>query len=121
MNDTQTQQAERPAPPADLEGEALIEWGRLCDDLEKAGTLATASRGVMELYCRTWATYQQNARHVAKFGAIVKHANGMPMQNPAFKVMNALSEQLRRLLIDMRLTPGSRRTTDPAEEPPLVF
>lgn len=118
MRDTKAK-ANRPAPPEEIEGESLLEWDRLCADLEAAGRLDKTDRGIITLYCQTWAVYQLAMQHVVKFGPIVKHQNGVAGESPHYKASRETTNQLRRLLNDMGLTPAARgkgaAVADPGE------
>ena len=92
--------ANRPTPPDDLDGEALASTGQL----------AAADRALITLYCQTWAVNQQVAKHVAKFGAIIKWSNGVPGQSPWAKQQKETTAQLCKMLEQLNLTPSSRET-----------
>jgi hypothetical protein len=61
---------DRPKPPDDLDGEALLEWHRVCDELADAGRLDKIDRAILTVYATTWAVHQSVGKHVAKFGAV---------------------------------------------------
>ena len=97
----------RLSPPDDLEGEALLEWERVTDALHAQGRLDAADRALLTLYVWTWATWHAATRAVAREGAVQVHANKMTGRNPAFIVMKEMGIQVRALLVDLKLTPGS--------------
>jgi P27 family predicted phage terminase small subunit len=101
-------QTNRPAPPEDLDGEGLLEWQRVCDELHAAGRLDKTDRAVLTLYAETWQTWRANMRGVNQHGAVIKYSNGMVGPSPFFKVAKETAAQLRGLLNDMGLTPASR-------------
>lgn len=105
------QKRNRPKPPDDLDGEALLEWERVTDELDTLGRLDTADRAILTLYCQTWAANQAVAKHVARHGPIIKWSNGVPGQGPWFKTQKETAALLRQLLSDLGLTPTSRPTT----------
>lgn len=100
--------AKRPKPPEELDGESLLEWDRICDELEQLGTLDGIDRAIMTLHCQTWATYQSMVKAVNKYGAVIKWPNGIPGPGPFYKVMRETAALLRGTLSDMGLTPNSR-------------
>lgn len=102
----------RPIPPEHLEGEALLEWHRVCDELHSQNRLEKVDRAVLTLYAETWATWQGALRHVAKYGAVIKLHNNVAGRNPYYQVMRESALILRQLLADMKLTPACRRGTD---------
>lgn len=103
----------RPDAPPDLDGEALLEWGRVCDELEANGLLDRADRAVLTIYCQTWQTYQSAMRGVAMHGAIVKHHNGVPGASPYYKVATETGARLERLLAQLGMTPAARHKIKP--------
>jgi P27 family predicted phage terminase small subunit len=99
----------RPTPPDDLDGEALLEWHRVADELDAAGTLDRTDRAILSVYCRTWAVWSAAARVVAADGPVVLLPNNWPGQSPEAKVMDASGKQLDKLLDRLGLTPSSRK------------
>ena len=113
--------ADRPQPPEDLDGEALLEWHRVSDELAAAGRLDKTDRAMLVLYVTTWAIYQDVMRHVTRFTSIVKHPNGVVGASPYYKVSRETFAQLRAVLNDMGLTYTSRPRSTPAENEALTF
>ena len=112
--------ADRPRPPEDLDGEALLEWHRISEELDSLGLLDRADRAIMTLYARTWAQWHAANQHVTAFGAIVKGNNQVAGRSPFYTVVRETAAQLRGLLADMGLTPAARSKAargDKAEEP----
>ena len=111
-----------PAAPEDLEGEALLEWYRVCEELDGIGRLAKTDRAIITLYCRTWAVHHAVSQHVAKFGAVIKWSNNVPGIGPWAKQMKESTAQLCKMLVQMGLTPSSRSiSTAPAKTDELEF
>lgn len=46
-----------PVPPANLKGEGLQAWERMCVSLKAAGILFDISRDKLARYCQAWAQY----------------------------------------------------------------
>lgn len=108
MGAKQKSKANRPAPPEDLDGEALLEWHRVCDDLDAAGKLATTDRALIHLYAQTWQTWCVAQRFVNRTGPVIKFPNGAVGQNPFYKTANETLARLTALLKEMGLTPSAR-------------
>jgi P27 family predicted phage terminase small subunit len=109
MPDRTASKTARPRPPDGMEGEALLEWDRLCDDLAAAGRLDAADRAVMHVYCETWAVWRTATRHVNTFGPVVPASlNGAIGRSPFYAVQKETAAQLRNLLTDLGLTPQAR-------------
>lgn len=113
-----TESSQRPAPPPEIQGEALLEWERVCNELAAAGRIDKADRAILSLYCATWEIYQQAMRGVSAHGAIVKHPNGVAGPSPFYKVSRETSLQLQKLLADLGLTPAARHKVKVAAEVP---
>jgi P27 family predicted phage terminase small subunit len=107
-----SEQSQRLQPPEDLDGEALLEWQRVCAELASQGRLNQADRALLTIYARTWATWRDASRHVDAHGSIIQFTNGTRGPNPFYKVMTETGKQLRGLLQDMGLNPNSRRSSD---------
>lgn len=108
----------RPSPPPEIQGEALLEWDRVCDELAAAGRLDKADRAILTVYCLTWAIHEQAMRAVSNHGAIVKWPNGTAGPSPFYKVSRETANQLQKLLADMGLTPASRQKVKAVAEAP---
>jgi P27 family predicted phage terminase small subunit len=98
----------RPAPPPEIQGEAILEWDRVCNELAAAGRLDKADRAILVLYCQTWDIYQQATRGVNAHGAVVKFGNGVPGRSPFYVVARESGNQLQKLLNDMGMTHAAR-------------
>lgn len=108
----------RPKAPPEVQGEALLEWERVCDELDAAGRLDRADRAVLTLYAQTWEIYQQAMRAVSSHGAVVKWPNGTPGASPFYKVSRETAFQLQKLLADLGLTPAARTKVKAVAEVP---
>ena len=109
----------RPNPPEHLDGEALLEWHRVCDELATANRLDTTDRALLTLYVETWAIYQDVMRHVRQHGAVVKWPNGVVGGSPFYKTSRETAAQLRTMLTDLGLTPLTRSKVKPDEKKPV--
>jgi P27 family predicted phage terminase small subunit len=98
----------RPAAPPEIEGEAAVEWDRVCSELSAAGRLDKADRAILVIYCQTWAVYTDAMRSVMAWGAIVEHANKVGGASPFYKVAKETAQQLQKLLNDMGMTQAAR-------------
>jgi P27 family predicted phage terminase small subunit len=110
-----TKKTTRPQPPETLDGEGLLEWHRIVDELDDAGRLDKADRALLTLYAQTWEQYQAAIRGVAKYGAVIKYTSNVG-PSPHYKVAKELAAQLRGLLNDLGLTPASRKLDAAAQD-----
>lgn len=108
----------RPKAPPEVQGEALLEWERVCNELDAAGRLDKADRAVLVLYTQTWEIYIAAMRGVGAHGAVVKHPNGVAGPSPFYKVSRETAFQLQKLLADLGLTPAARTKVKAVAEVP---
>lgn len=107
-----------PAPPADLDGEALVEWNRITPQLLAAGLLTQLDLAAVLAYCQVFGRWRDAEQHVKRQGSIVKSPSGYPMMNPHLSVANKALNQLRQLAGELGLSPSSRTriSTPPARD-----
>lgn len=115
------QKTARPPAPEELAGEALLEWERLCNELDQAGLLSTADRAIMTLHCQTWMVYRQTIEATHKYGAVIKWPNGIPGPGPFWKVASECTKMLRGTIRDLGLTPASRGFKANEKDDDFVF
>lgn len=84
----------------------MLEWDRVCRELEADGR--PVDRALLTVYVQTWEIHAQVMRHVRKFGAVVKHHNGVAGASPHYKVSREVANQLRLMLAELGLTPAAR-------------
>lgn len=111
--------ANHPEKPEDLEGEALLEWDRICVELDTVGRLDPSARALLIIYVAAWELHHYAMMHVRKHGAVVKHHNGVPGPNPYYKVSRETANQLRAILVEMGLTPATAAKGRKSEPEPM--
>lgn len=98
----------RPLPPEDLHDEALLEWHRICDELDAAGRLDKADRAVIAAYVKTWANNCAATRGVNAHGPIIKYPNGVVAESPFCKLQMSTAKLMLNYLTALGLTPAAR-------------
>lgn len=98
----------RPEPPAYLDDEALGEWGRMVERLDKLGTLATADGPALGLYCTLYSRLVAAEGDIARNGIFTETAMGGEKPSPAVTIAAACIKQMAALLIEFGCTPSSR-------------
>ena len=88
--------------PADLKGEALLEWNRLAGELVAAGVLTTGDRALFKTYCELWGMKEQYRKLVRRVG--LASADRLGYVNKLLKVQ----AQLKQYADDLGLSPSSR-------------
>jgi P27 family predicted phage terminase small subunit len=109
MNNQTTKTNTRPRPPDDLDGDALLKFHWVCDELEKLGSLATADSDLIVLYARTHAINERAQRHVVENGEVVKLPNGWPGENPYLRIADRTTAQLSKLYDQLGLSLRTRK------------
>jgi len=99
---------EIPQPPANLQGPALRIWHETIRELEKLGTLDTADRGVIALYCEARAELGWAMNRVRRDGRIVSTAAGGQKPHPAVGIKNQAALRVARFAAELGLTPTAR-------------
>lgn len=99
---------EIPKPPANLQGAALTIWTETVRELEKLGTLDSADRGILALYCEARAELGWAMNKVRREGRIVPTAAGGQKPHPAMAIKNAASLRCARYAAELGLTPVAR-------------
>ena len=92
--------------PAYINGEALLEWERILDDLAEVGL--TPDRATLILYVRTWATWRASDTMVIQYGPVIKYSNGVAGEAPFYKTWAKDGAKVLALLEAMGLTPAQR-------------
>lgn len=112
-----------PQAPEHFADEMMLEWCRVCEELDACGLLEKADRAILTLYCETWSVWRDAARHVGTHRAVVKFGNGVAGRSPFYSVMKETSAQLLALLNTLGLTPAARaKSKAPVSEPaPLDY
>jgi P27 family predicted phage terminase small subunit len=98
-------------PPKHLEPEARKHWLLLAKLLDAEGLGSPLYEFFMELYCSTWARWQQAQAEVNKpdFKMVIELPNGFKQVNPYFTIARDLEKMVRSMLADFGLTPQSRK------------
>lgn len=97
-----------PKAPEGLEDEELLEWDRICGDLDAEGRLEKADRAFLTVYVGIWSVRQKAMRRVNLDGFEAENNNGTTGRSTAYTVLRETSAQLRRLLNDLGASPAAR-------------
>ena len=97
-----------PEPPKWLDDVARAEWSCITKLLDGMGILSLADHTAVEAYCTLYGRWVQAEAQVRKSGTVVKSPNGYPMLSPYLIVANHALEQMRKLQVELGLTPSSR-------------
>jgi P27 family predicted phage terminase small subunit len=96
-----------PKPPANLPADGKSMWKYLVAKLAPTGVLDNTDRYAIELLCSAYAEWRQAA---AKYREqpLGTGSTGQPVRSPWWDIQNAAAERLRKMLIEMGLTPAAR-------------
>jgi len=100
-----------PSPPEDIEGEALLEWDRICGEIERMGLgdKLYGFRAILVVYVAEWALWQKAKRHCDSEGEVVVFPNGIPGANPWQKIRKETGAMVQSLLRDLNATPATHK------------
>lgn len=118
-----------PPRPPELTGEAASEWDRIVPDLDAAGLLAVADRGILAAYCLAVADMLAARHAINQDGRFlrtpVQNSRGEVLgetvkEHPAVKLLDRASGRVQRLAEALGLTAASRSRLEgePAPEAP---
>lgn len=116
----------QPTPPAFLNDDAKVEWGRVVGTLYKAGLLTEIDRAALAAYCQAYGRWAQAERALARMAEkdefnralMVKTHNGTAVQNPLVGIANKAKADMVRYAVEFGMTPSarSRVNANPDEE-----
>lgn len=97
-----------PSPPEGLGGEELLEWERICQELDSKGLLDKADRAMITLYCATWSIWWDARKACNQLGSIVNYKNFGPGYNQLYKVFRETFREMMNQIRELGLTPSAR-------------
>lgn len=101
-------ETEIPAAPDHLSKEALIEWGRITDDLYRLGLLTKIDMASLAAYCQSFGRWAKAEAELKDQGLTITTTNGNVIQNPLVGIANQAMEHMRKHLVEFGMTPASR-------------
>jgi P27 family predicted phage terminase small subunit len=121
--------------PSELSPAARQEWDRTVGELIAKGVLSTFDRGLLAVFCTSFALAMEAAQMVQKHGAMIKSPNGFPQQSPYLSHLNRQIEIMLRAGSELGFSPAARsrifsfdhknalvlETFEPDEDPPRAY
>lgn len=109
-----------PSPPAFLNDDAKVEWGRVCSMLYKVGLMTEADRAALGAYCQAYGRWAQAERALTRMAErdavtsalMVKTSNGNAIQNPLAGIANKAMADMMRYATEFGMTPAARARVD---------
>jgi len=106
----------QPSPPAFLNDDAKVEWGRVIDTLFNVGLMTEIDRGALAAYCQAYGRWAQAERALARMAAkdelnsalMIKTSNGNAIQNPLVGIANKAKSDMVRYAVEFGMTPSAR-------------
>ena len=96
-----------PEAPDHLSKEALVEWGRMSQELYNLGLISNVSRGALAIYCQAWARMVKYEKIIVEKGELYKTPNGSIQTSPAMWIVNKCVEQCHKMMVEFGMTPAS--------------
>lgn len=116
----------QPTPPAFLNDDAKVEWGRICETLYKVGLMTELDRGALAACCQAYGRWAQAERALARMSdkdelnraLMIKTSNGNAIQNPLVGIANKAAADYVKYAVEFGMTPSARArvTTHPNDE-----
>jgi P27 family predicted phage terminase small subunit len=103
-------------PPSHLSPGARREWQRVLPLLD----LAEIDAAALAAYCQAFDRWAAAERGIAKFGAVVVDAAGLPVKSPFCTVAAEALAAMRSFMVELGLTPRSRARREPAGRAPVA-
>jgi len=107
-----------PDPPADLPEAARAEWRQVVPLLWERKITEVLDMNILKAYCQSAAMVWECDRLLQTEGLVNEGPRGALREHPAVKVRSVALEQMRRLSVELGLTPLARGRVKAAEEPP---
>lgn len=106
----------QPTPPAFLNDDAKVEWGRVAGTLFKVGLMTEFDRAALAAYCQAYGRWAQAERALARMAAkdelnsalMIKTSNGNAIQNPLVGIANKAKADMVRYAAEFGMTPSAR-------------
>ena len=97
-----------PDCPAQLSGEAKVEWERLSAELAALGLLTGVDRAALAAYCDNWAAWIGAVAKCKKDGNVIAARDGRLVINPYFSIKKRSADLMHKFLTEFGMTPASR-------------
>ncbi len=97
-----------PSPPDHLSQDAIVEWGRVSQELYQLGLLSRVDRAALAAYCQAYGRWCEAERQIAKSGMMVRTTNGNVIQSPLVGIANKSLEMMHKFLTEFGMTPAAR-------------
>jgi P27 family predicted phage terminase small subunit len=104
-----------PTPPPWLRGEALAEWKRITPELDRMGLISKLDRGMLTVYCSSWATFVSVAKALEPQETVPdpthpdRPAGGL-RKDPRWQIYREAGALVRTLGRELGLSPNARGT-----------
>lgn len=106
----------QPTPPAFLNDDAKVEWGRICETLYKVGLMTELDRGALAACCQAYGRWAQAERALARMSdkdelnraLMIKTSNRNAIQNPLVGIANKAAADYVKYAVEFGMTPSAR-------------
>lgn len=115
----------QPTPPAFLNDDAKVEWGRVIDVLFRAGLMTELDRAALGAYCQAYGRWAEAERALSRMAEkdplnkalMIKTKAGNAIQNPLVGVANKAKADMVHYAIEFGMTPSARSRVDAHKVP----
>ncbi len=95
------------APPTLTKAQRQM-WDFVVGELQAIGVIALADTGILSRYCVLHERWQLAEQAITEHGALLVSDDGGLRPNPAVGMARDLASELRRIEVEMGMTPASR-------------
>lgn len=106
--DTHEAKTGLPPCPDGLDDAARDEWGRICAEMQRAGTLNAVDRAAITEYCLAWAHKRAAERIISQEGFSFETSSGQVKQRPEVNIALRCGGLIQGYLDRFGLTPAGR-------------
>lgn len=103
-----TPKIDLPQPPNYLDAKAIEEWFRVVPELKELGLLTKLDVTSLAVYCQACSNFQQATELINNNGIMVRYENKISGVNPAMKIIESSTKQIRAFCNEFGFTPASR-------------
>lgn len=107
-----------PEAPDVLEGDALLEWTRVTQELAAKQIITHVDLAILMLYCQNFADWKKHRAVLKNEADFLQTDKGYTYPNPRIGLINTLGEKLAKYAAELGITPSSRTKVKMIGKPP---
>ena len=97
-----------PVMPVVLQGEALVEWHRISDELRAMGCFRASDMAVIAFYASSWADWHNAVKNLNEMVHPLAYRGEAITVHPYYRVKQLAEERLLKAAAELGCTPSAR-------------